>query len=303
MNSKVIVSIILPTYNSLDKLSKALSCLNELDYPRDNFEIIVVDDGSNDGTQEYVKEFMSQVKLNSTYVYQPNKGPAAARNNGIRRASGKYLLLIDSDCYVDRNILTHYLRHFPDDCLGGVGGNVLPESLNVITEYLDHQGIWRPGVVNGEIAYLVTANAFFLKEAVESAGYFDEEFRQPGGEDPELCCRIRQRGYHLKYDEQANVVHAHRTTFLKFMKTFFVYGKGRGLLAMKCPNEYLWKMPFLRIVFGIDSIAAFLFNYIRKVNLLKAITFFTLDYLRMFAYYCGFKVTFNAKKRTRTYIM
>lgn len=291
MNETIIVSIIIPTYNCRDKLSRALQSIEDIDYPVDNYEVIVVDDGSSDGTGEYVKELISKTRVSLHYVYQENRGPAAARNNGIRRARGQYLLIIDSDCFVDRNILKHYLKHFPDETLGGVGGNVLPDSMNIITKYLDYIGVWRPGYVKSEerygIVYLVTANAFFLKEAVIKAGYFDEDFRQPGGEEPELCYRMRKKGYYFKYDRDAVVTHSHRTTIKSMIKMFYGYGRGRGIFLKKWPDEPQWKPSFFRIILGIDAFRNFIFDYARNVNAGKAFIFLILNYLHLMASYSG----------------
>jgi glycosyltransferase involved in cell wall biosynthesis len=289
MDETLKVTIIIPTYNCLEKLSRALQSVEKMDFPPDNYEAIVVDDGSSDGTGEYVKDLMGRTKINLHYVYQENRGPAAARNAGIRRAKGKYLLIIDSDCFVDRNILKHYLKHFPDETLGGVGGNVLPDSDNLIAEYLDYTGVWRPGTVNGEITYLVTANAFFLKEAVITAGYFDEDFRLPGGEEPELCHRMKKKGYRFKYDENAVVMHSHRTTLRSMMKMFWTHGKGEGIFVSKWPNDSLYTVFFWQIILGVLPLWKFKSNFVRNLKVSKAFVFFIFDYIRNLAFYGGYR--------------
>lgn len=283
------VSIIIPTFNDLDKLQRALHSIEELDFPAEKFEVIVVDDGSVDETGEYVKGVASRTKINLRYVYQENRGPAAARNNGIRVARGEYLLIIDADCFVDRNILNRYLTHFPDETVGGVGGNVLPDEKNLITDYLDYIGVWRPENGAGGISYLVTANAFFSKAAVIKAGFFDEAFRHPGGEEPELCYRMLKKGYRFKYDQNAVVIHSHRTTIKSMIRMFYFHGKGNRIFSTKWPELSRWTISFWIVIMGVHPLHRFLFDYLRNTKPAKAVTFLALDYLHNFAFYCGYR--------------
>jgi GT2 family glycosyltransferase len=84
-------SIVIPTYNRLDFLKQALSSVWTQAYT--DYEVIVVDDGSNDGTGEYLHDLRSKLRILS----QPNGGPGAARNIGMREAHGEYIAFLDSD--------------------------------------------------------------------------------------------------------------------------------------------------------------------------------------------------------------
>lgn len=290
MSEAILVSIVIPTYNSKNKLPKALQSIEELNFAIDNFEVIVIDDGSNDGTESFINDLINRSKINLIYSYQENSGPAAARNNGIRRARGKYLLLIDSDCIVDRDIINQYLKYFPNENLGGVGGNVIPDDNNLITEYLDYIGVWRPKVSDNLNSYLVTANAFFVKEAIIKAGFFDEIFRQPGGEEPELCYRVLKLDYIFKYEPNAVVIHSHRTSIRSMIRMFFVYGKGRGIFSKKWPDfQSIYSHPLDRLL-GFDSYRKFRNDYSKQFSIRKAIIFMFLDYIQTIAFYCGYQV-------------
>src|ERR1019366_7503629 len=91
MSQRPKFSIIIPTYNRLDYLKQALRSVWAQTFT--DYEIIVVDDGSNDGTREYLNGLWSKLRILS----QPNSGPGAARNVGIREAQGEYIALVDSD--------------------------------------------------------------------------------------------------------------------------------------------------------------------------------------------------------------
>lgn len=296
MSDSIGVSIVIPAYNDLNKLQRALGSIEVLDFPTEKYEVVVIDDGSTDGTGAYVRELMKRTEINLRYDYQENKGPAAARNTGIRLARGEYVLIIDADCCVDRNILTSYLKHFPDSTLGGVGGNVVPDTHNLISEYLDYVSVWRPGVEGGEISYLVTANAFFRTQAIIDAGCFDEDFRYPGGEEPELCYRMKNVGYRFMYDHAAVVQHSHRTTIKSMWRMFYNHGRGNCMYSSKWPELPRWK-PSLAVIFsGVNSLHRFATDYVRSVSLVKAIVFALLDYLHNFAFYCGYRSVANNKR-------
>ena len=288
MDQPVKISIIIPTYNDLDNLIRAIKSIELIHYPREQLEFIVVDDGSSDGTSDYLRALGAKVEMNFYYIIQENRGPASARNSGIRKSRGEFLLIIDSDCTVDKEILNRYLEHFPDDSLCGIGGDVVPDKTNWISSYLDSLGVWRPGRGGIEIKYLVTANAFFLKKAIVEAGYFDEDFRWPGGEEPELCHRMRKKGYYFKYDEHAKVIHSHRTNIKSLIKMFFNHGRGYAVLASKWPEEYPCK-SLIDAVFGLSAIKLLLHNNIWKSNLGKALLTLSLDYLRLLSTYCGYR--------------
>jgi glycosyltransferase involved in cell wall biosynthesis len=105
MNQSLMVSIIIPTYNNAYIVCDAIDC--SLNQTYNNLEIIVVDDGSNDGTERLLKEkYGNRIR----YIHQENKGLSAARNTGIRFAVGKYLQFLDADDLIDKNKISIQLK-------------------------------------------------------------------------------------------------------------------------------------------------------------------------------------------------
>jgi GT2 family glycosyltransferase len=210
------VSIIIPTYNRAGSLERCLRAL-----PLE-VEVIVVDDGSSDGTSR-VPSRVGHPKL--IYVHQSNRGPAAARNFGVRTATGDILAFLDDDCVPQpewMGALVGRLCHEPPS-VGGVGGRVLPLSTGLISRYSTFHRILEPP---DSCAYLVTANCAYRREAFESVGGFDESIRLPGGEDPDLALRVADRGYRFVYEPRAIVRHDYRESILDFARTFYRYGRG-----------------------------------------------------------------------------
>jgi glycosyltransferase involved in cell wall biosynthesis len=104
------VSVIIPTYNRKDLLRETLNSLAQQTYPSDRFEVVVVDDGSTDGTKEIAAEAFP---FTLRYLWQSNQGDAAARNFGARRSQADILVFLDDDILVEPGYLT-YLIHAHD---------------------------------------------------------------------------------------------------------------------------------------------------------------------------------------------
>src|SRR4051794_34400017 len=123
-------SIIIPTYSRPEALTNCLEAIALLDYPRDRFEVIVVDDGSPRPADQIVASFSSRFAVRS--LRQQHAGPAAARNQGAAGARGDFLAFTDDDCLPDRDWLRIFARHFaanPDYLIGGRTLNALPNNL------------------------------------------------------------------------------------------------------------------------------------------------------------------------------
>lgn len=110
--SPATVSVIIPTYNRKDMLRETLDSLTEQTYPSSNFEVILVDDGSTDGTAEIATDVFP---FALRYVWQSNQGDAEARNLGARQSQADYLVFLDDDILVEPGYLTH-LIHAHGDC-------------------------------------------------------------------------------------------------------------------------------------------------------------------------------------------
>jgi len=228
MNKQIIFSVIIPTYNRPDRLSTCLQSLAKIDYPRDRFEVIVINDGSEMPLENYVKSF--QKSLNISLITQPNSGPAKARNHGAFLAKGKYLAFTDDDCQPARDWLKKLEAQFsitPDCLVGGKTINALPENLysTASQELIDY--LYSYYNANAQKAEFFTSNNFALPTAYfQSIGGFDTNFHLAAGEDREFCDRLITQGYDLLYNPEVIVYHAHHLTLYKFWQQHFNYGRG-----------------------------------------------------------------------------
>lgn len=220
-------SIIVPTYARSKQLSDCLQSLARLDYPRDRFEVIVVDDGSRT-TLEKVVQPMRQ-HLNIMLLSQAHAGPATARNTGAAQARGEFLAFTDDDCAPAQGWLRALAARFtatPDHLIGGQTLNAIPRNLystasQVLLDYL--YGYYS---VVPDKAFFTSNNLALAGELFSELGGFDTTFPLAAGEDRDFCDRCLRRGYRMTFDPEVIVHHAHELTLRTFCRQHFNYGRG-----------------------------------------------------------------------------
>ena len=235
MINPVFATVIIPVHNDRKRFERCLAALCEQTYPRDKFEIVIIDDGSTDGLEGAVRPYLDGAGLDIKYFYQENKGPAAARNLGIKHSRGDILAFIDSDCLPRENWLEEILKGYDFDKTAGVGGVIEARPTDSkVSRYCAYVKMNRnPKTDAGGIVYLITGNASFRRDCLIATGGFDEHFDFPGGEDPELCYRLKQKGYIFQFNHNAIVYNAHKQSLTDLWRTYFNYGRGDVFLAFK----------------------------------------------------------------------
>lgn len=279
------VTIVIPVYNGAKTIARTIeSLLRQTLPPR---EIVIVDDGSTDETPAVLARFAERIRV----LRKVNGGPASARNAGVRAAEGEFIAFTDSDCLPEPDWLRNLVAGFDRDELAGVGGIVRSLDGTLTGQYVDAIRLLDPQAdETGEIPYLITANACFRREALLRAGLFDERFRKPGGEEPELCSRIRKLGYRFAATESAVVLHHHRQTPGSLLRTISNYGEGLYLFSQVCPEHRIDRprRVFWRRAVALRSIFSRAISYAEKYGLPKAVYFSVLDYLRQLAMISGY---------------
>jgi glycosyltransferase involved in cell wall biosynthesis len=279
------VSVVVPVYNGGREIARTVERI--LAQSLTPHEVIVVDDGSTDDTPEVLKKLGGRV----TYLRQENAGPASARNRGVGAATGDFVAFTDSDCAPDTEWLSNLLKGFEDGRVAGVGGTVRGVNRGLMSEYADVLRLYDPGRGDaGEVVYVATCNACFRREVLVEAGLFDERFRKPGGEEPELCMRIRERGYELRAAADALVLHRNKT-FRQLLRAQSNYCEGAYVIGVIRP-EHRWRGSSRR---GLVASALSLFlvftkssSYRREHGLLKALAFAAVDQVRAVACTWGY---------------
>lgn len=217
-------TVIIPTRNRETLLREVLSAL-ETQHDAPSFEVVVVDDGSTDGTRQWLA---TPPFAGVRVITQPARGPAAARNRGLQEARGRRVAFLGDDTIPDARWLNHHreghARAGHDPHVAVLGRIVWHPRISV-TPFLEHIGERGAQFGFGLIAdqedvpfnFFYTAN-ISLDRDFARAERFDERFPSAAWEDIELAYRLSKRGLRIRYHAAARVAHDHSTTLRRFLK-------------------------------------------------------------------------------------
>jgi glycosyltransferase involved in cell wall biosynthesis len=217
-------SVVIPTYNRLLPLCRCIEALAQ-GYPRDQFEVIVVDDGSSPPVD--LRRYAESMQI--VTLRHSNRGPAPSRNAGAAQAKGRYLVFLDDDCQVASGWFTNLdqalAKTSSRNIFGGSVSNgdetnlcseVSETFIRVILQY--HQP--RPG----GLYFFRSTNLVVPREDFLRLGGFDQRFRT--AEDREFCDRWQLDSGGFTYLPEAVVRHHSSLTLKSFAKQHFAYGRG-----------------------------------------------------------------------------
>lgn len=249
-----VFSVVIPTYNRPERLTSCLRSLTRLNYPRNGFEVIVVDDGSAQPMAPTVEPFESA--LNLTLLRQANSGPAQARNAGAASAQGQYLVFTDDDCQPHAhwlNALAAQLEQQPLALVGGHTLNALPHNVFSTASQLLIDYLYDYYNSRHQPSFFASNNFAMAAEQFRRLGGFDTSFPLAAGEDREFCDRWLQQGLPMAYAPEARVDHSHHLSLRRFWRQHFNYGRGaycfhqvrsrRAAEQVKVePLEFYWQL-------------------------------------------------------------
>lgn len=239
------LSVVIPTYNRKDILEKSLEALFNQTLLKERYEILVVDDGSTDGTGDMARKLIPNSPVVLRCLCQKNKGPAAARNLGIFSAQGEIILFIGDDIIADENLLTEHLKDQEkyDESTAILGYVTWHPDLKP-TPFMNflEQGIQfnYPAIKDKSavpFGSFFTANLSLKKEFLIKNGLFDEDFRYPAFDDIELAYRLRDKGMILRYNPQAKGYHYHPADLRSYCQRQQIAGRSAVLFQKKHPEQ------------------------------------------------------------------
>ena len=260
---KLLISIIIPSYNSEKTIERNIKSLLKQDY-EGKYEIIVVDK-STDKTPEIVSKF--PVKL----IKQKSKGISAARNLGVKKAKGKIVAFIDSDCIAPKDWLTNLLKPFSEKDVVAVGGTYKTKNKeSIVARFTGYEIEQRHERMKNleTIDFVGGFNCAYKKHVFLKTGGFNTRFAQ--SEDGEFSYRVSKKANKIKFNPSSYVYHYHPETLTKFLKQRFWHAYWRTLVYRKHKNKmfgdsYTPKSVFIgKTLIGITSLLLFfgLFNII-----------------------------------------
>lgn len=267
------VSVIVPAYNAERAIIRNLSALvkQKCPYP---YEIIVVDDGSMDRTAEITKKFIEDFgnpkKLR--LINLTHKGPAAARNAGIKESEGDIVLFTDADCVANEEWISSMVEpFFSDSSIAGVGGTyktLNPESMTA--RFVGHDIAFRHRRMGKYIDHIGTYSAAFQRNSLFEVGLFDESFAQADSEDNDVSYRLTERGYKLAFQPKGVVSHPHPSKATWFLRKQLQRACWRAALYAKHPRKMrepdmytTWQtqlQPFVWVLFGPSTVTLSFLN-------------------------------------------
>jgi cellulose synthase/poly-beta-1,6-N-acetylglucosamine synthase-like glycosyltransferase/peptidoglycan/xylan/chitin deacetylase (PgdA/CDA1 family)/spore germination protein YaaH len=198
------VSVIVPAYNEEPVIKSTIISLLASDY--ENYEIVVVDDGSTDKTSEVVRECFAKEKRVRLFS-EGNAGKAAALNTGLRHANGEIVIALDADTLFAPQTVAALAHRFSDPLMGAVAGNAkVGNRINIVTrwqalEYITSQNMDRRAFASLNCITVVPgAVGAWRRELIEQAGGFQSDTL---AEDQDLTLSIRRMGHNIGYEENA----------------------------------------------------------------------------------------------------
>jgi glycosyltransferase involved in cell wall biosynthesis len=262
-------------------LKRTLESLIRQTTAPDRFEIIVVDDGSDDGTQELVLEMSMRHSLIRVVSTEKNEGASRARNLGLAVATGDYVLFTDDDCIAKNNwveIMCCTLDREPI-----VAGAVeSPKSGYIkVCHNIAHFNPFMPGRKSDSVDFLAGANMGFQRIVIEELGGFDDEMILAG--DMQLCLRARSRGYQPYLNQEAGVVHdpdyislagAVKSSYAHAATTILLRNEYRSLL--RTPRVLKYPM-WIRLASPLIALSVTSKIYLRNPRLLSS--FWTVPFV------------------------
>jgi glycosyltransferase involved in cell wall biosynthesis len=259
------LSIIVPVYNRPTEIDELLESLTEQDFQED-FEVIIVEDGSENTAEKVVEKYTSQLEIK--YFYKSNSGPGASRNYGMQRAMGNYFIILDSDVIVPPQYLSEVKKALTTNYTDAFGGpDASHESFSNLQKAINYSmtSLLTTGGIRGKKKSVGkfqprSFNMGISKKAFEiTQGFADYR----AGEDIDLTFRLWKNGFKTQLIEKAFVYHKRRSTISQFFKQTFAFGTARPQLNKSYPEtaKITYWFPSLFLI-GFDiSLILWFFGY------------------------------------------
>ena len=248
------VSVIVPARGGHELLARCLRALGEQRGMDGLFEVIVVDDGSEQPLKPLAEEHGARC------IVQEPLGPAAARNTGAQAAQGKILAFTDSDCAPVENWLQNLTAPFDDPEIVGVKGTYASEQAGWVPRFVqqEYEAKYRRMASLEKIDFIDTYSAAYRRDVFLENGGFDTAFPVPSVEDQELSFRLARKGYRMVFAPQAVVVHIHDENVTEYIRRKFNIGYWKAFMLRWLPEKMLsdsHTLPVQRWQIGLLGLA------------------------------------------------
>ena len=226
------VSVIIPVYNGMSTLGECLDSLEAQDYPN-LLEVILVDDGSTDGSGQYAEGRGVEV------LYQDNQGPGIARNRGAGKAAGDILVFTDADCILDQTFVSALVKPLENPDVIGSQGVFYSDQKSLVARFIQLEVSERydKELKSRYIDWVATYGASYRKDVFLENGGFNDTY---SSEDVELSFRLVEKGYKMVLAPDARCRHYHFESFWKFLRFKYKRAYWTVWLYKKYPNRMVY---------------------------------------------------------------
>ncbi|CAM1333463.1 glycosyltransferase [Tenacibaculum aestuariivivum] len=262
-------SIIVPVYNRPKEIEELLESISKQDFNEksvEDFEVIIVEDGSEKSSKKIVDKYKST--LNIVYFFKENSGAGASRNYGMQRASGTYFIILDSDVILPPEYLSEVKKGLKDNYTDAFGGSdTAHSSFTDLQKAINYSmtSVLTTGGIRGNKKGIGkfqprSFNLGLSKKAFIKTNGFSE---MKAGEDIDLTFRLWKSGFETQLIENAFVYHKRRSSINQFFKQTFAFGTARPILNAKYPEtaKLTYWFPSLFIISFLMSMLFFSFGY------------------------------------------
>lgn len=281
------ISIIIPVKNAEKFIVRSLTSLNNLNYPKDKYEVIISDSDSTDKTRTLA------ISLGAKVIIAAGMSVCAGRNSGFKVAKGEIIAFSDADCVMDKDWLLNSLKYFQDEKVACVGGpSLIPDDETAFGKacgFIFSYRLFTGGSTYGlnlkqvkEVRHNPGCNAIYRRSALEKVMPVEEKIIE--GEDVWMNKKLIELGYKFLYTPDTRIWHYRSSTVKRFWRQNFRYAIGRVILGRK-DKELI--NP-LHIIAGLSlPIILIIIALLGKINLILLFIFisFTISFIVFFSFF------------------
>ncbi|MDQ6824960.1 MAG: glycosyltransferase [Candidatus Eremiobacteraeota bacterium] len=241
-----LVSVIVPVFNGADTVGDTLQALMAQSNVPPNTEFIMVDNGSTDGTQDIIRKF------NVTFLEEEKRGPSAARNRGLKHATGEIIAYLDADTLPTRRWLAEIVQPFVDPNVILAAGRILCYQPQTGAErYIAASGLLEVErtIARKPFPFAPAANMAVRRQAALAIGGWSEDLMT--AEDVDFCHRMLAKfSSTIVFQREALLFHRNRTTAERLRKQAWTYGEGAAQMYLRYPDTVQWDVKKTLVLSG-----------------------------------------------------
>ncbi|MBI4003359.1 MAG: glycosyltransferase [Nitrospira defluvii] len=236
------VTVVIPAYNATKTIGDGLEAFARQSFQAAEVEIIIVDDGSTDGTPEYIERYVKnwgpeQPRLR--VMRQAHQGPAAARNLGAEAAQGEFLLFTDADCVPHLDWIKEMVAPFQSPSIAAVKGAYKTKQRSLVARFAqaEFEARYRQLAAAEYVDVVFSYSAGFRREIFRTIGGFDTSFPVADNEDTDLSYRVATAGYKIKFNPAAIIYHQHPATLKQYLRKKHSRAYWRVMVYKRFPGK------------------------------------------------------------------